>query len=105
MFKSLGSVRYFFCFIIYTAICNACIKLKVPKFFAHCFRFIFQLNAVLLNFFFYQSIPKNCIMVSTKNIKKNNVIFNIDNNVLSPDQQIRMISEGSYDTEDWSNAC
>ncbi len=44
-------------------------------------------------------------MVSTKNIKKNNVVFNIDNNVLSPDQQIRMISEGSYDTEDWSNAC
>ncbi len=39
-------------------------------------------------------------------IKDEKTIFNIDNNqkcFLSSNQHIRMISEGSCDTEDWSN--
>ncbi len=40
-----------------------------------------------------------------KNIKQHN-IFNIDNkDSWAENQHIRMISEGSCDTEDWSNGC
>jgi len=42
-------------------------------------------------------------MVSTKMLSSTTV-FSIDNNKrLFPNQHIRVISEGSCDTEDWSN--
>jgi len=62
-------------------------------------KLLFQINAVLLNFTFL----RKKITVYHKNIKH----FNIDNNKkcfwADIDQHIRMISEGSCDTEDWSN--
>ncbi len=39
-----------------------------------------------------------------KNIKQQKTVFNIDNNApWAANQHIRMSSEGSCDTEDWSN--
>ncbi len=55
-------------------------------------------------FFFYQRILKK-VTVSTKILSS--TVFNIDNKkcFLSSNQHIRMISEGSCDTLDWSNGC
>ncbi len=44
---------------------------------------------------------KKCVTVSTK-ILSSTTVFNIDNNWVS-NHHIIMISEGSCDTEDWSN--
>ncbi len=59
-------------------------------------KFIFQINAVLLNF-----VKKNCIMVSTKTWSSTLLSTLMIEMFLN--QHIRMISEGSCDTEDWSN--
>ncbi len=48
---------------------------------------------------------KSCISASTK-ILGSTAVFNIDNNInvsWAANQHIRMISEGSCDSEDWSN--
>jgi len=56
-----------------------------------------QVNAVLLNFLFCKSITwKNIITVSTKISITRNVAWAVN-------QHIIMISEGSCDTEDYSN--
>ncbi len=55
---------------------------------------MFQINAVLLNFLLSKK-PKN---------KLYSAVFNIIINVFwAANQHIRMIYEGSCDTEDWSN--
>ncbi len=59
----------------------------------------------------YQEILEKCIMVSTNIWLFSTFIINIFNNgvpIITDDnwaanQYIRMISEGSCDTEDWSN--
>ncbi len=59
---------------------------------------MFQINAVLLNFLILKkhSFHKNM---------KHTTVFNIDNKKCfwAANQHIRMISEESCDTEDWSN--
>ncbi len=49
---------------------------------------------------------KGYITVSTK-LLSSTTVFNFDNKKVSwaPKQHIKMISEGSCDTEDWSNDC
>ncbi len=51
----------------------------------------------------HQIILKNCIF--HKNVKQHNcsTLTIIRNVSCAPNQHIRMISEGSCDTEDWSN--
>ncbi len=67
------------------------------------------LNSVLLNFLFYQGILKywkKCIIVLTKILSSTavfNIIINMRNVTWAAHQHINMISEGSCDTEDWSN--
>ncbi len=52
------------------------------------------------DFSIHQRILKNCIIISTKILSS----FNINNNEKCfSNQQIRIISERSCDTEDWSN--
>ncbi len=69
-------------------------------------QFLFQINAVLLNFLFIcESWKIKCITVSTK-ISCSTTVFNIDNN-----QKCFLSSKSAYyydfwrscDTEDWSN--
>ncbi len=70
--------------------------------------FLFQINAVLSNFLSIKGYWKQCITVSMK-IWSSTIVFNIDNNqkcfwfFWAANQHIRIISEGSCDTEDWSN--
>ncbi len=65
------------------------------------------MNAVLFSFscaFYSSKNTKNKIVVSIK--IWSSTVFNIDNNnkcFLASNQHIRMVSEGSCDTEDWSN--
>ncbi len=65
-----------------------------------------KLQTVLLNFLFIcESWKIKCITVSTK-ILCSTTVFNIDHNrnvSWAVNHHIRMISEGSCDTEDWSN--
>ncbi len=59
----------------------------------------FHINAVLLNFvFIWESWKIKCIMVSTT--FPTLIIINVS---WAANQHIRNISEGSCDTEDWSN--
>ncbi len=47
-------------------------------------------------------------MLFSQKILSYTAVFNIDNKIYifwAPNQHIRMISEGSCDTEDWSNGC
>ncbi len=67
---------------------------------------IFQLNAVLLNFLFRESW-KNVLPLQKK-IKNEaaqvfSTLIKIRNVSWAANQHIRMISEESCDTEDWSN--
>ncbi len=62
-------------------------------------KIIFQLNAVLLNFLFIKEIWKKCITVLTQLF----LALIISNVSWAPNQHIRLISEGSCDTEDCSN--
>ncbi len=41
---------------------------------------------------------------NTSKLLSKTTVFNIDNNRNVPNQYIRMVSEGSCDTEDWRNA-
>jgi len=62
-----------------------------------------KINAVSIHQIIF--MKKICITVSTKMLS-GTTIFNIDNNKKysrARDQLIRMISEGSHVTEDWSN--
>ncbi len=52
---------------------------------------------MLLFTFYSPTIPERWIMFSTKTLSSTTV-FNTDNK-----KRIRLISEGSFDTEDWSN--
>ncbi len=59
----------------------------------------------VIKIFRLEKYPENpekiCIMVFIT-ILSSTTVFNIDNNVSwAPNQQIRMISEGSRDTDDW----
>jgi len=72
-----------------------CIKLITDGSKYICYKiFEFQINAILISKF-------------PNNIKKHNcfiILLFIERNVsLAPNQNIRMISEGSCDTEVWSN--
>ncbi len=62
---------------------------------------IFQINVVLSKFELNEESWKNIIKVYTK-IKQRN---SFQKRVWTANQHIRMISEGSCDTEDWSNGC
>ncbi len=62
-------------------------------------KYIFQLNAVLLNFLFIEESWKKCITVLSQLF----LALIISNVSWAPNQHIRMISEGSCDTEDYSN--
>ena len=60
-------------------------------------KIIFQINAVLLNFLFIkESWKKNIVHKYFVQLYTINVSW-------AADHHIRMISEGSCDTEDWSN--
>ena len=58
---------------------------------------IFEINAVLLNFTLIKAFWKKNLYTTVFNIENNNTYL------LSINHHIRMISEGSCDTEDWSN--
>ncbi len=75
--------------------------------------FDFKINVVLLNILFIQKISFQRILknyITEKHFHKifaSTTVFNIDNKklFLSINQHLRIISEGSCDTEDWSNNC
>ncbi len=84
-------------FNVDTLIQQGCIKLtrnySLLHWHLHCYRrFLFHLNAVLLNFIFISHSYK---ISSNKDVKKKCY--------LSTKSVYRVISEGSCDTEDWSN--
>jgi len=65
--------------------------------------FLFQINAVHLNFLFIKEYWKKKIISFHKKYLSSTNVFDIDNNKKAVNQQITMISEGSCDTEDWRN--
>ena len=65
-------------------------------------KILFQINAVLLNFLFIkESWEIKCVTDSTKKLFSTLII--IINVSWASNHHIRVISEGSCDTEDWSN--
>ncbi len=60
------------------------------------------MKAVILNFLLINNLEINEEHIST-NILISTTFFNIYNNRKSPNRHIKIISEWSCDTEDWSN--
>ncbi len=102
-FKSLGSVYLFYRKLyFYSARIHSINQLSKDK-------VLFQRNAVLLNFLFIKESLKN-VNGSNKTVfaeilRSNSVstLIIIRDVSWAANQHIRMISEGSRDTEDWSN--
>ncbi len=66
--------------------------------------FLFQINAVLLKFLFIKNAEKNFLHKNMKQLFWSKMLSTLIRDASwAANQYIRMISEGSHDTEDWSN--